>query len=124
MLKPLDTTIEKLMFLRDVVIPFVREKEKEGKADLDFVTYPCGSPSCLLGWATTFPHMGLTYENCGIGPWDLGGGYEPEMVGERLGISEDDAASLFGSVGRYGSLDDRAAAIDSIIARKISENTP
>jgi hypothetical protein len=39
---------------RQVVIPFVKEREKEGKVNLEVVLHTCGAPSCLLGWASVF----------------------------------------------------------------------
>lgn len=110
MLKPISTEVEKLMFLRDVVIPYVKEREKEGKVDLNRIWHPCGSPSCLAGWAVY-------------------------MFGNQLGVSQsgplpDTIRALHKVLGTNGSdglftmrdsLDDRARAIDRIIERKIME---
>jgi hypothetical protein len=51
--------IERLEFLQKVVIPFVKEREKEGKVNLEVVLHTCGAPSCLLGWACSFSEMGI-----------------------------------------------------------------
>jgi hypothetical protein len=111
MLKPISPEVERLMFLRDVVIPFVKEREKEGKVDLNDVTHPCGSPSCLLGWTATFPEFGIKSL---LNPY-------PEAA-SVFGYAEDshEEKVLFGSKS-FGTLDDRANAIDRIIERKISE---
>jgi len=94
--------ITEILFLRDVIIPFVKEREKQGFVDLDYVNHACGSPSCLNGWA--FAKFNKQY-----GSMLLNGQLAP-----------GDWASLFGPKFN-GTLDDRALACDKIIERMLSE---
>lgn len=114
MLQVTKPEIQKLMFLRDVVIPFVKEREKEGK--VDFGIFECGTTKCLLGWSWSFPQLGL----------------------ERIDTTDETMQKLTGkgdvgySVGWYeifgtassGSLDQRAKAIDRLIANILDEVMP
>jgi len=124
MLRATNPYIPKIMFLRDVVIPFVKEREKEGKVNLQKVIHSCGSPSCLLGWSETFTEMGLSLVH--NDNWSAFGRMifvgDPDQVLSTLGISKQEAKNLFGGID-YGSLDDRAKACDRIIERMLFEVT-
>jgi hypothetical protein len=106
--------LERLYFLRDTVIPFVKERAKEGKVDLNRVNHACGSPSCLYGWAVTFKELhGLEdhfaeYQRQGVSlkPWSF------------FGINERQYTDLFGFVSRAGTLSDRQTKLAEIITRK------
>jgi hypothetical protein len=101
--------IERLEFLRDTVIPFVKEREKEGKVDFDQTFHYCGTPSCLLGWCTAFKELGLTRA-----------GIQNDLEHKVFGIEPREWRLLFG-MKRSGTLDDRSKAIDTIIQRKLGE---
>ena len=102
--------VELLEFLRDVVIPYVREREKEGKVNFNLVSHRCGTPSCLLGYAETFPALGFNPDESIFRQAE-------RIFGLRGG---EELYSIFGGASE-GTLDDRAAAIDRIIERKINE---
>ena len=100
-----------MLFLRDVVIPFVREREKEGK--VDFSAFECGTAKCLLGWCWEFPELGLT----------KGSSPDHEMLaltGKVTGEYGVWWSDLFGN-SAYGTLDDRAKVVDRLIEAKIAE---
>ena len=102
--------IKKLEFLRDVVIPFVKEREREGDVDLRRYFHECGTPSCLYGWSTTFKEMGLPKDKSGF--WSI--------AQQTLGFDFTDMNEVFGGL-HVGTLDDRAQACTRIIERKMRE---
>lgn len=116
MLMPIDTTIEKLMFFRDVVFPFVREKEKAG--EVDFNTFECGTTKCLLGWCGV-----AFYDQLGISPDQEPNDVMRTLTGKGNGGYDVWWHEIFG-LAANGDLDNRAAAIDRIIERKLQEAMP
>lgn len=117
MLRPSHPKIEKIMFLRDVVIPYVKEREKEGKVDFD--SFECGTTKCLLGWC-----VASFREELGL----------PDKKAADLSVDEvmvsltgkDDGSlgvfwyELFG-MNHRGTLDDRKKYCDVIINRMLEE---
>lgn len=108
--------LEALMFLRDVVIPHMRQPDckvvwHSYEVSYDASGHGCGTYRCLLGWYNylrynrpfptenecfKFPEFNLNY-------FDLG----------------DDYDKFFGFEAASGSLDDRAKRVDEEIEKEI-----
>lgn len=112
MLRPISTEVEKLMFLRDVIIPFVKEREDDGQ--VNFSIFDCGTHKCLLGWAFNRFYIELEVPKLGLGHY-----FEAKkLIAERLGLTDNDLLQLFSPVG---ALQERSKYLDNIINRKITE---
>ena len=103
--------LAELCYLRDVVIPYM---ERPGML-VDLGEYeseqPCGTYRCLLGWYTFLRHGQSTSEWCN---GSLTSGRVIETFGGFV------FASLFGTVGVSGTLSDRKARLNAIIAERMA----
>lgn len=113
MLQPSNPYIQKIMYIRDVIIN--RAYDAPG-ADMSFYMHDCKTPSCVLGHVIHDPVMEMqgliphamhdqSYDGCIIG-----------IVQKRLGIS--------GHTGLFGiraTREERKAICDHIIKRMLAE---
>jgi hypothetical protein len=118
MLQVTDIHLERLMFLRDVVMPKVWEMDKKGRVDLDcYMRFAVnGRHCCVLGWAAQDPYFqkqGLRLERQSVfDDWHV-----TCRVWEFFGISRRDTERLFGPRSR-GDLFARAQLLDTLIEQK------
>jgi hypothetical protein len=118
MLRTTNVQLERLLFLRDVVLPKVLELDKQGRVDLDFYMYfsPHGRVCCLLGWAAQEPYyqrQGLRLERDSVfDHWHLS--CRPSQF---FGITALESEMLFGRA-RCGDLRRRGRLLDRLIEEK------
>lgn len=99
MLAPTNPAIQKIMYIRDVIIP---EAKADPTTNLAFLRHPDGRASCILGrYNDALNTVVKSYE-------------------EEFGITDLEIGKLF---GRCLSLDERAAVCDQIIERMVQEAT-
>lgn len=112
MLMTTDVHLERLMVLRDQGLPLAREMEKAGR--LDFALVECGTYKCFWGWARTIDYFRRDAVRLYGGVITLG------STNEYFDISFDERTWLFGTPAA-GTLSDRAAYLDKLIAKKLEE---
>lgn len=111
MLKATDPQLENLMFLRDVVIPWMRENPE--RVNFDLYNSSCGTYGCLLGWYSMMRH-GVEWEQRSI---DLN---TSQWEAKEFGfVNAVQGNPLFDVTSEAGTLEDRAQALDTIIAERL-----
>lgn len=109
--------LAELMFLRDVVIPYMRQPNTLVDLGMYEEETPCGTYRCMLGWYTDARHGKRVFE------WvrDAGKAYfgfrEIELVRDVFG--EEAYSALFDVESVSGSLEDRARRLDELIAERM-----
>ncbi len=107
MLQTTDKQLENLMFLRDVVIPWMRENPE--RVDFNGFNSACGTYGCLLGWYSVFRYHKV-WEDVRRDRDEL---WDEEEFGITLPLQGD----IFGT-SRDGTLEERAERVDALIAEK------
>lgn len=124
--------LTRLYYLRDVVVPLVREKQKEGEFALSY--FNCGTTKCFLGWAVETPlfqkdgwswdYGHLANSPTGLDKFPTYQGFKTYLAASLyLGISFEEAQMLFGGPMTFGPFSKRLVRLDRIIARKEKECT-
>lgn len=115
MLTPTDIYLQRLIALRDFGFPQAEKMEREGR--LDFSSFR----TCLLcAWVETEYAQADGFRKTSLGyPFKLGEEFKDALAGEGLCAGYfglDDWRCLF---GQEGSLSDRRARLDAIIAERM-----
>jgi hypothetical protein len=103
MLRKTNESLEVLMKIRQEVVPLVLDAYRRGAVNLNIKNHPCGTPSCLMGYASDISQRQGWYDQ--FNNWQ-----------ERLWQYDPGLwSSLFG-VAASGALADRIARLDKMIA--------
>lgn len=124
MLQPSRPSIQRLMFMRDVVIPYVKDRAREGKVDLNNMQHPCGTPACLAGWTIEVFYRELGIRNQSSCASII-------QMNEALGIKGRESYRIFHGIKGFpeknsnleetlNSLDNRAEACTKNIEQQLA----
>jgi hypothetical protein len=124
MLQITDRQLHALHLLRDVVWPFVEEKERDGFLNFDAwgFTTSCGTYACLLGWAGIHKQFPYIHYNPDTFEWtDINGEVDDypltSLSRNIFRLSTSDNLKMF-SISDHGTLSDRKALLNKIIAER------
>ena len=122
MLQETDPALMNLIALRDLAIPLAREKEKQGKLNLNIYMSSCNTDGCLGGWMCTIDY----FKDRGIKFVLYGDQLIPTFAGlvggtalaKFFGLHTTENAMLFGKSYTGGNLDKREAFLNKLIAER------
>lgn len=115
MLQIVNEQLHRLMYLRDVVIPWMEQHPE--RVDLDDISSSCGTYRCLLGWAATHADIFPGVETLFLcnEPFEA-----LDRVIELTGLTRSDCDELFGD-SWMGTLADRKAYLEQLIEERVTQ---
>ena len=117
MLRVTDVHLERLMYLRDVVLPHVEAMAQQGRVDFDTFASECGTYQCLAGWAALDPafiRQGFQLRGGRYIRPVFEGYSDLEAVAEFFGLDSGEVKCLFGP-NYHGDLAKRKLFLNCII---------
>jgi hypothetical protein len=107
MLRETSPSLDVLMKIRQEVVPLVLDADKRGAVKLDIKNHPCGTPSCLWGYALDLSRRQGWYVD--FNDWQ-----------ENLWRRDQDLWSGLFGVAVCGTLADRISRLDQMIADEMA----
>jgi hypothetical protein len=107
MLRKTSESLDVLMKIRQEVVPLVLDADKRGTVNLNIKYHPCGKPSCLMGYASDISKRQGWYDH--FNDWH-----------EKLWRRDQDLWSGLFGVAASGTLADRIARLDKMIAAEMA----
>ena len=117
MLRVTDIRLERLMYLRDVVLPYVEEMAQQGRVDFDTFVSTCGTYQCLAGWAACDPafiRQGFRLRGGRYVRPVFDGRSDLDAVAAFFGLDDGEVKCLFGP-NYHGDLAKRRTFLNCII---------